>query len=83
MVSGSQDCTIKVWDLPEGIVDGGSDLHELTARLTEKAHDKVVEILPLDPFCIVMPSEPHTSLPNSSGSHSYSHTFTRIYIYGH
>ncbi|XP_067089760.1 transducin beta-like protein 3 [Osmerus mordax] len=49
VVSGSQDCTIKVWDLPEGIVDSGSDMHELTARLTEKAHDKDVNSVAVSP----------------------------------
>lgn len=49
VVSGSQDCTIKVWDLPEGMTDSGSDLHELSARVTEKAHDKDVNSVAVSP----------------------------------
>jgi WD40 repeat protein len=41
VVSGSQDCTIKVWDLPETILETDGDMFQLTARVTEKAHDKV------------------------------------------
>ena len=41
VVSGSQDCTIKVWDLPETIPETDGDMFQLTARVTEKAHDKV------------------------------------------
>ena len=40
LVSGSQDCTVKVWDLPDDIITTG-DMVGLTARVTEKAHDKV------------------------------------------
>lgn len=41
VVSGSQDCTVKVWDLPADLSSTGTDVHQLTARATEKAHDKV------------------------------------------
>nr|XP_029507078.1 transducin beta-like protein 3 [Oncorhynchus nerka] len=41
VVSGSQDCTIKVWDLPETMGETDGDMFQLTARVTEKAHDKV------------------------------------------
>lgn len=41
VVSGSQDCTLKVWDLPADLSTTGGDLHHLTPRATEKAHDKV------------------------------------------
>lgn len=41
MVSGSQDFTVKVWDLPADLTAAGADLHQLTPRTTEKAHDKV------------------------------------------
>lgn len=41
MVSGSQDFTVKVWDLPTDLTAAGADVHQLTPRTTEKAHDKV------------------------------------------
>uniref|UniRef100_A0A6Q2X9S5 U3 small nucleolar RNA-associated protein 13 C-terminal domain-containing protein n=1 Tax=Esox lucius TaxID=8010 RepID=A0A6Q2X9S5_ESOLU len=41
LVSGSQDCTIKVWDLPDTVPETDSDILELSARVTEKAHDKL------------------------------------------
>lgn len=41
MVSGSQDFTVKVWDLPADLTAVGADVHQLTPRTTEKAHDKV------------------------------------------
>lgn len=41
IVSGSQDCTVKVWDLPADLSTTGGDIHQLTAHSTEKAHDKV------------------------------------------
>lgn len=41
IVSGSQDCTVKVWDLPADLTTTGVDVHQLTPRTTEKAHDKV------------------------------------------
>ena len=41
VVSGSQDCTVKVWDLPADVTTTGPNVHQLTARTTEKAHEKV------------------------------------------
>lgn len=41
LVSGSQDCTIKVWELPDSLPAVGCEPALMTARLTEKAHDKV------------------------------------------
>lgn len=41
MVSGSQDFTVKVWDLPADLTAADEDVHQLTPRTTEKAHDKV------------------------------------------
>lgn len=40
-MSGSQDCTIKIWDLPDILPGLGVEPALLTARNTEKAHDKV------------------------------------------
>ncbi|XP_061830325.1 transducin beta-like protein 3 [Nerophis lumbriciformis] len=47
IVSGSQDCTVKVWDLPADL--STTDVHQLTARVTEKAHDKDVNSLAVSP----------------------------------
>uniref|UniRef100_A0A1A7X6D7 Transducin (Beta)-like 3 n=1 Tax=Iconisemion striatum TaxID=60296 RepID=A0A1A7X6D7_9TELE len=41
VVTGSQDCTLKVWDLPAEFSRAETDLHQLRPRSTEKAHDKV------------------------------------------
>ena len=41
-MSGSQDCTVKVWDLPDNITTMTGDMVGLSARVTEKAHDKVL-----------------------------------------
>ncbi|KAM6957199.1 transducin beta-like protein 3 [Aplochiton taeniatus] len=49
VVSGSQDCTLKVWDLPERTATPSGDTHLLTARATEKAHDKDVNSLAVSP----------------------------------
>ncbi|XP_069569588.1 transducin beta-like protein 3 [Brachyistius frenatus] len=49
LVTGSQDCTVKVWDLPEDFSTTGSDIHHLTARATEKAHDKDVNSVAVSP----------------------------------
>ncbi|KAL0993109.1 hypothetical protein UPYG_G00103330 [Umbra pygmaea] len=49
VVSGSQDCTIKVWDLPKTIPDTDNDMVTLTARVTEKAHDKDVNSVAVSP----------------------------------
>uniref|UniRef100_A0A3B4B9L1 U3 small nucleolar RNA-associated protein 13 C-terminal domain-containing protein n=1 Tax=Periophthalmus magnuspinnatus TaxID=409849 RepID=A0A3B4B9L1_9GOBI len=49
IVSGSQDCTVKVWDLPQNISNTETDIHQLTARTTEKAHDKDVNSVAVSP----------------------------------
>nr|XP_043907653.1 transducin beta-like protein 3 [Solea senegalensis] len=49
IVSGSQDCTVKVWDLPVDLPSTEEDMHELTARSTEKAHDKDVNSVAVSP----------------------------------
>uniref|UniRef100_A0A6Q2YI19 U3 small nucleolar RNA-associated protein 13 C-terminal domain-containing protein n=1 Tax=Esox lucius TaxID=8010 RepID=A0A6Q2YI19_ESOLU len=49
LVSGSQDCTIKVWDLPDTVPETDSDILELSARVTEKAHDKDVNSVAVSP----------------------------------
>ncbi|KAM7372061.1 hypothetical protein PAMP_009256 [Pampus punctatissimus] len=49
IVSGSQDCTVKVWDLPADFSTTGEDIHQLTARATEKAHDKDVNSVAVSP----------------------------------
>uniref|UniRef100_A0A8C8FFQ8 U3 small nucleolar RNA-associated protein 13 C-terminal domain-containing protein n=1 Tax=Oncorhynchus tshawytscha TaxID=74940 RepID=A0A8C8FFQ8_ONCTS len=49
VVSGSQDCTIKVWDLPETIPETDGDMFQLTSRVTEKAHDKDVNSVAVSP----------------------------------
>ncbi|KAL8174882.1 UNVERIFIED_CONTAM: Transducin beta-like protein 3 [Gekko kuhli] len=51
VVTASQDCTIKVWNLPESLsakakADGSETL---CARLTEKAHDKDVNSVAVSP----------------------------------
>lgn len=47
-MSGSQDCTIKIWDLPDILPGPGDEPAQLTARFTEKAHDKVSHCLSYD-----------------------------------
>ncbi|XP_037333317.2 transducin beta-like protein 3 [Pungitius pungitius] len=49
VVSGSQDCTLKVWDLPADLSTTSGDLHRLTPRATEKAHDKDVNSVAVSP----------------------------------
>ncbi|XP_053194278.1 transducin beta-like protein 3 [Scomber japonicus] len=49
IVSGSQDCTVKVWDLPADLSTTGGDIHQLTAHSTEKAHDKDVNSVAVSP----------------------------------
>lgn len=41
VVSGSLDCTVKVWDLPADLTAAEDNIHQLIPRTTEKAHDKV------------------------------------------
>uniref|UniRef100_A0A8C6P2F7 Transducin beta like 3 n=1 Tax=Nothobranchius furzeri TaxID=105023 RepID=A0A8C6P2F7_NOTFU len=41
IVTGSQDCTLKVWDLPAEFSRVATEIHQLRPRSTEKAHDKV------------------------------------------
>uniref|UniRef100_A0A671N1F7 U3 small nucleolar RNA-associated protein 13 C-terminal domain-containing protein n=1 Tax=Sinocyclocheilus anshuiensis TaxID=1608454 RepID=A0A671N1F7_9TELE len=49
LVSGSQDCTIKMWDLPDPLPDVGCEPVLMTARLTERAHDKDVNSVTISP----------------------------------
>uniref|UniRef100_A0A8C5C9S9 Transducin beta like 3 n=1 Tax=Gadus morhua TaxID=8049 RepID=A0A8C5C9S9_GADMO len=49
LVSGSQDCTVKVWDLPDNITTTTGDLVGLSARVTEKAHDKDINSVAVSP----------------------------------
>ncbi|XP_070779484.1 transducin beta-like protein 3 [Enoplosus armatus] len=49
IVSGSQDCTVKVWDLPADLSTTEGDIHQLTARATEKTHDKDVNSVAVSP----------------------------------
>uniref|UniRef100_A0A4W3JEL1 Transducin beta like 3 n=1 Tax=Callorhinchus milii TaxID=7868 RepID=A0A4W3JEL1_CALMI len=53
VVSGSQDCTIKLWNLPDTVsAKGGEQIAEpqvLHAHLTEKAHDKDVNSIVVSP----------------------------------
>ncbi|MEQ2189558.1 hypothetical protein GOODEAATRI_026499, partial [Goodea atripinnis] len=47
VVTGSQDCTVKVWDLPAEFP--GAEIHQLSPRTTEKAHDKDVNSVAVSP----------------------------------
>ncbi|MGH0116990.1 UNVERIFIED_CONTAM: hypothetical protein FKN15_024935 [Acipenser sinensis] len=49
VVSGSQDCTIKVWDLPESLETRGGSPEVLHARVTEKGHDKDINSIAISP----------------------------------
>ncbi|XP_037544273.1 transducin beta-like protein 3 [Nematolebias whitei] len=49
IVTGSQDCTLKVWDLPEELPASGTEIHQLRPRTTEKAHDKDVNSVSVSP----------------------------------
>ncbi|XP_051571584.1 transducin beta-like protein 3 [Myxocyprinus asiaticus] len=49
LVSGSQDCTVKVWDLPDPLPAAGFEPALMTSRLTEKAHDKDVNSVAISP----------------------------------
>ncbi|CAG5897727.1 unnamed protein product [Menidia menidia] len=49
LVTGSQDCTVKVWDLPAEFSTTEDDLYQLTPRATEKAHDKDVNSVAVSP----------------------------------
>ncbi|XP_068606297.1 transducin beta-like protein 3 [Brachionichthys hirsutus] len=49
IVSGSQDCTVKVWPLPADWDTAGDNVHQLTPRTTEKAHDKDVNSVAVSP----------------------------------
>ncbi|XP_012727820.2 transducin beta-like protein 3 [Fundulus heteroclitus] len=47
VATGSQDCTVKVWDLPAEF--SGAEIHQLSPRTTEKAHDKDVNSVAVSP----------------------------------
>uniref|UniRef100_A0A665WEJ0 Uncharacterized protein n=1 Tax=Echeneis naucrates TaxID=173247 RepID=A0A665WEJ0_ECHNA len=49
VVSGSQDCTVKVWDLPPDLSKTEADMCQLTVRATEKAHDKDINSVAVSP----------------------------------
>ncbi|KAJ8251192.1 hypothetical protein GJAV_G00218310 [Gymnothorax javanicus] len=49
VVSGSLDCTIKVWDIPEQKEEESGDPQPLSARATEKAHEKDVNSVAVSP----------------------------------
>uniref|UniRef100_A0AAR2L436 U3 small nucleolar RNA-associated protein 13 C-terminal domain-containing protein n=1 Tax=Pygocentrus nattereri TaxID=42514 RepID=A0AAR2L436_PYGNA len=49
LASGSQDCTIKVWDLPDDLPAVGEEPAQLVTRITEKAHDKDVNSVAISP----------------------------------
>ncbi|XP_066545260.1 transducin beta-like protein 3 [Amia ocellicauda] len=50
VATGSQDCTIKVWDLPVSLrTKEGPKVEDLTARVTEKGHDKDVNSVAISP----------------------------------
>ncbi|XP_036408735.1 transducin beta-like protein 3 [Megalops cyprinoides] len=48
VVSSSQDCTLKVWDIPEH-QGGTGDVEQLSVRVTEKGHDKDVNSVAVSP----------------------------------
>ncbi|XP_068192924.1 transducin beta-like protein 3 [Antennarius striatus] len=49
IVSGSQDCTLKVWPLPADSIMAGDNICQLTPRTTEKAHDKDINSVTVSP----------------------------------
>ena len=52
MVSGSQDLTLKMWTLPSETSGDETDQQRpgtMTARLTEKAHDKDINSVTVSP----------------------------------
>ncbi|XP_062388240.1 transducin beta-like protein 3 [Sardina pilchardus] len=49
VVSGSQDCTLKLWELPEPIPSAEAEAARLTAQATEKAHDKDINSVCISP----------------------------------
>ncbi|KAM6905329.1 transducin beta-like protein 3 [Xenentodon cancila] len=49
VVTGSHDCTVKVWDLPARLSGAEGDVCQLTPRTTEKAHDKDVNSVAVSP----------------------------------
>lgn len=63
IVSGSQDCTVKVWDLPADLSTTGEDVHQMSARTTEKAHDKVKEQI-----CMLSRENKQTTQPRGDAS---------------
>lgn len=49
VVSGSQDCTLKLWELPESVPPVGAEAAHLSAKATEKAHDKDINSVCISP----------------------------------
>nr|XP_054606507.1 transducin beta-like protein 3 [Nothobranchius furzeri] len=49
IVTGSQDCTLKVWDLPAEFSRVATEIHQLRPRSTEKAHDKDINSITVSP----------------------------------
>ncbi|KAL2101183.1 hypothetical protein ACEWY4_002944 [Coilia grayii] len=49
LVSGSQDSTLKLWELPETLPSADSEPARLSTQLTEKAHDKDLNSVCISP----------------------------------
>ena len=48
MITGSQDLTLKLWSLADVNLDGKVET-KLSARATEKAHDKLINSVAVSP----------------------------------